>query len=122
MVVAGSTKENSKSTHPGVMAVLKCFANAETIHPGRIEPDLSKSTSLLTPRSRLLKVSQMSRKSTASQTSQLSIPGMVNPNWTELERDQFEERAAILEFDAVLPRGLAEYRARSAIEKRKFSR
>lgn len=57
-----------------------------------------------------------------SRLSQMSAPSVANPNWTELELDWFEERAAIMEFDVGLHRSAAEYLARSLDERRDFLR
>ena len=43
----------------------------------------------------------------------------VDPNWTEEKRHEFEERAAIIEYDGQLTRNLAEFIAAGSVDSRR---
>lgn len=67
-------------------------------------------------------MSQLSKKSDLSHLSGMSQTTLANPNWSDLERDLFEERAAIIQHDAGFPRSRAEYLARRFVDMQKLRR
>ena len=86
-------------TAAGIARVLACFENAEDIFPVR-EAETGRGYPVRSPRCTLSQMSQMPQHQT--------------PACTPLsdQEDAFEERAAIIEYEAGVPRPLAEYLAR----------
>lgn len=62
-------------------------------------------------------MSEVSDLSEMSSMSEVSRSPHIDPTWSEVERDIFEERAAILEFDAGFSRGRAEFYAKDYLSR-----
>ncbi len=86
-------------TPAGIARVLACFENAEDIFPVS-ETEKGRRDSMRFPRCTLLQMSQLPQPQTPACTP-----------FSDQE-DAFEERAAIIEYEAGIPRPLAEFLAK----------
>lgn len=106
----------SEASDDGLQRVRDSANNLENVGP---LPATVNATALpsvdryVQPRTNLSKMSNMLQLSTLSC---LSASAFINPAWDREERDLFEERAAIIEFDGGLGRSQAEYLARRCID------
>ncbi|NNE80001.1 MAG: hypothetical protein HKN18_06970 [Silicimonas sp.] len=110
-------KTLSRDDHPGIQRIRECFANAEDLTHFARRIENSKGYRNRTGHSRNQDLSQMSGVSQLSGLSQLSASRFVCPYWSELDRDSFEERAAILEYDGGFSRVTAEQMASQMINR-----
>ncbi len=95
----------------GRAAIREAFANAEWIDWNKASSNAPPARRRQSPQTPNSKVSEMSELSDLSPVSDLSTPCVSMAGLTEFEIDAFEERAAILQFDAGLTREDAERQA-----------
>lgn len=102
----------------GVEAVRRTFrCNIVNVYPAPIEdqgPPRAGSGECSTFHSQ---VSDLSETSGLSKESDVSSTSELDLGWTEEQRDHFEERAAIMEYDGQIDRRLAEYLARGLVQR-----
>lgn len=114
--MACSMSVEAKCSNLALARIRALFGNAEDITdaPNQNEPHNSlQNTGKENPATPASRVSESSR---VSRVSSVSTPNLVSSAWCETARDAFEERAAILQYEAGLPRATAEYLARSQVE------
>ena len=90
-------------TSSGIVSIRACFENAERIFP--IVSAESRCASL-----------QGSSRGSLPQMPQLPQPKVSARRVITEEEDEFEERAAIIEYDGGMPRPLAEFLAKRVTE------
>ncbi len=100
----------------GLERVRETLRNAEDISPDPASLGKVRHSPGYKPAAGSADLSKLSDLSRLSELSNLSVSPFLNPTWTALQRDLFEERAAILEFDGGMQRRTAEYLARRIVD------